>query len=187
MPLGYWVIEQACTQVKEWDRAPATRDLTISVNVSGRQVQQPEFVTELRHTLRTTVLPPRRVTLEFTESVLMRDTEKTRSTLSSMKRLGVRLAIDDFGTGYSSLSYLRRFPIDELKIDRSFIAGMESGPEQLAVVRSIVKLGETLHLDDSGRGNRGPGAASRACASSKRATARASSSPRRSMPTESRP
>jgi EAL domain-containing protein (putative c-di-GMP-specific phosphodiesterase class I) len=146
VPLGYWVIEQACIQAREWDGSPVTRDLSISVNVSGRQVQQTEFVGELRRTLRTYRVQPRRMTLEFTESVLMRDTEQTITTLGALKRLGVRLAIDDFGTGYSSLSYLRRFPIDELKIDRSFIAGMESGPEQLAVVRSIVKLGETLHL-----------------------------------------
>jgi EAL domain-containing protein (putative c-di-GMP-specific phosphodiesterase class I) len=82
----------------------------------------------------------------------MNDTEKTLATLGALKRLGVRLAIDDFGTGYSSLSYLRRFPIDELKIDRSFITGMQTGPAQLAVVRSIVKLGETLHLDTVAEG-----------------------------------
>ena len=93
-----------------------------------------------------------RVTLEFTESLMLGDTDKTVATLVALKRLGVRLAIDDFGTGYSSLSYLRRFPIDQLKIDRSFIAGMISEPGQMAVVRSIVKLGETLHLDTVAEG-----------------------------------
>jgi diguanylate cyclase (GGDEF)-like protein/PAS domain S-box-containing protein len=152
VPLGYWVIEQACRQAREWDASIATRGLRVSVNVSGRQVQQPEFVTELKRTLRATRLPARRLTLEFTESVLMHDTEKTIATLAALKRTGVRLAIDDFGTGYSSLSYLRRFPIDELKIDRSFIASMASGPDQLAVVRSIVKLGQTLHLETIAEG-----------------------------------
>ena len=152
VPLGYWVFEQACLQARRWDLAPSDARPHINVNVSGRQVQQPEFVGELRRMLRATDVQPQRLTLEFTESVLMRDTEKTLSTLSGLKRLGVRLAIDDFGTGYSSLSYLRRFPIDELKIDRSFIASMQSGPAQLAVVRSIVKLGETLHLETVAEG-----------------------------------
>jgi diguanylate cyclase (GGDEF)-like protein/PAS domain S-box-containing protein len=152
VPLGYWVIEQACLQARAWDGVPQTRDLSVSVNVSGRQVQEPEFVDELSKTLAATHVPAGRITLEFTESVLMRDTQKTFETLAALKRLGVRLAIDDFGTGYSSLSYLRRFPIDELKIDRSFITGMASGPEQLAVVRSIVELGESLHLETVAEG-----------------------------------
>jgi diguanylate cyclase (GGDEF)-like protein/PAS domain S-box-containing protein len=152
VPLGYWVMEQAFQQAGAWDEKDATRGLTISVNVSGRQVTQPEFVTEVRRTLRSTRVPPRRVTLEFTESVLMRDTEKTLETLGALKKLGLRLAIDDFGTGYSSLSYLRRFPIDALKIDRSFVGSMGGGPAQLAVVRSIVKLGEQLHLETVAEG-----------------------------------
>jgi diguanylate cyclase (GGDEF)-like protein len=152
VPLGYWVLEQACRQALAWDAGEQTRNLTVAVNVSGRQVQQPGFVAEVRRTLEQTGVVPGRVTLEFTESVLMNDTEKTLTTLGALKRLGIRLAIDDFGTGYSSLSYLRRFPIDELKIDRSFITGMQTGPAQLAVVRSIIKLGETLHLDTVAEG-----------------------------------
>jgi EAL domain-containing protein (putative c-di-GMP-specific phosphodiesterase class I) len=102
--------------------------------------------------LAVTGLEPARLTLELTESVLMQDVEVTMATLGELKRLGVRLAIDDFGTGYSSLSYLRRFPIDELKIDRSFVATVNIGPEQSALVRSILKLGETLHLETVAEG-----------------------------------
>jgi diguanylate cyclase (GGDEF)-like protein/PAS domain S-box-containing protein len=152
VPLGYWVLEQACLQARRWDDASPARVLSINVTVSVRQVQQPDFVASVRRILRATGVSPRRLTLEFTESVLMRDTDRTVAILAALKRLGIRLAIDDFGTGYSSLSYLRRFPIDELKIDRSFIASMDSGPGQLAVVRSIVKLGETLHLETVAEG-----------------------------------
>ena len=96
--------------------------------------------------MKVTAVDPSRVTLEFTESALMRDTEATVETLRQLKELGLRLAIDDFGTGYSSLNYLRRFPIDELKIDRSFVAQMSREPAQLAVVRSVLRLAETLNL-----------------------------------------
>jgi len=102
--------------------------------------------------LARTGLEPGRLTLELTESVLMQDAEAATATLVELKRLGVRLAIDDFGTGYSSLSYLRRFPIDELKIDQSFVASMGDGPEQAAVVLSIIRLGETLHLETVAEG-----------------------------------
>jgi EAL domain-containing protein (putative c-di-GMP-specific phosphodiesterase class I) len=124
----------------------------MSVNVSARQIQEPGFVHEVTQVLAATGLAPERLTLELTESVLMQDVEATATTLDSLKRLGIRLAIDDFGTGYSSLSYLRRFPIDELKIDRSFVASMNTGPDQSALVRSILRLGETLHLETVAEG-----------------------------------
>jgi len=120
--------------------------------VSVRQIQAPGFVDEVAQVLATTGLAPARLTLELTESVLMQDVEQTASTLDALKALGVRLAIDDFGTGYSSLTYLDRFPIDELKIDRSFVATMTTGPDQSALVRSILKLGETLHLETVAEG-----------------------------------
>jgi EAL domain-containing protein (putative c-di-GMP-specific phosphodiesterase class I) len=124
----------------------------VSVNVSARQIQEPAFVQEVAAILATTGLLPERLTLELTESVLMHDVDATATTLNALKALGVRLAIDDFGTGYSSLSYLGRFPIDELKIDRSFVAAMNTGPDESALVRSIVKLGETLHLETVAEG-----------------------------------
>lgn len=146
VPLGRWVLEQACRQAVEWDGTFGAPSLTMSVNVSVRQVQDGVLVSDVAGALGDTGLAPERLLLEFTESVLMQDTESTATILSRLKDLGVRLAIDDFGTGYSSLSYLRRLPIDVVKIDRSFVAAMRHGPEQQAVVRSIVSLSETLHL-----------------------------------------
>ena len=151
VPLGRWVLEQACQQARAWDGETSKR-LTMSVNVSARQIQEPGYVAEVAQVLAATGLAPERLTLELTESVLMQDVEATATTLGSLKALGIRLAIDDFGTGYSSLSYLRRFPIDELKIDRSFVATMNAGPDQSALVRSILKLGETLHLETVAEG-----------------------------------
>jgi diguanylate cyclase (GGDEF)-like protein/PAS domain S-box-containing protein len=153
--LGTWVLEQACRQARAWDDSGVVRPVTINVNVSARQLQETDFVDEVRRILKHTQLPASRVTLEFTESLLLRDTDLTIATLHALKALGVRLAIDDFGTGYSSLSYLRRLPIDELKIDGSFIAGVSSEPDQIAVVRSIVELAETLHLDTVAEGIEG--------------------------------
>jgi len=151
LPLGRWVLEEACRQAVAWD-ARLDQRLAMSVNVSGRQIHQPGFVEEVRGILAATGLQPARLTLELTESVLMQDVGATTVTLTALKALGVRLAIDDFGTGYSSLSYLRRFPIDELKIDRSFVATIEDGAEQSALVRSILKLGETMHLQTVAEG-----------------------------------
>jgi diguanylate cyclase (GGDEF)-like protein/PAS domain S-box-containing protein len=152
--LGKWVLEQACRQARAWDDE-GLPPLTINVNVSARQLQETDFIDQVRRILKDTQLPANRVTLEFTESLLLRDTDLTISTLHALKALGVRLAIDDFGTGYSSLSYLRRLPIDELKIDGSFIAGVSSEPDQIAVVRSIVELAETLHLETVAEGIEG--------------------------------
>ena len=151
LPLGRWVLEEACREAMGWHGGHGA-GLSISVNVSGRQLQQPGFVDEVAAALVASRLAPARLTLELTESVLMHDAEAAAAVLSELKALGVRLAIDDFGTGYSSLSYLRRFPIDELKIDRSFVASMRDGPEQAGVVLSIIKLGETLHLETVAEG-----------------------------------
>jgi EAL domain-containing protein (putative c-di-GMP-specific phosphodiesterase class I) len=152
VPLGAWVLEQACAQAVLWNRGDGAAPVTMSVNVSARQVQTDGFVDEVSRILAMTGLHPHLLLLEFTESVLMQDTASTSETLAGLKRLGVRLGIDDFGTGYSSLSYLRQFPIDVLKIDRSFVAASGNGPEQAAVVRSILQLGETLHIETVAEG-----------------------------------
>jgi EAL domain-containing protein (putative c-di-GMP-specific phosphodiesterase class I) len=151
LPLGRWVLEHACAQAAAWN-AISPKPITISVNVSGRQLQQPSFSSEVSAVLAATGLAPELLTLELTESVLMQDAEAAIAMLSELKSLGVRLAIDDFGTGYSSLNYLRRFPIDELKIDRSFVASLDDGPTQSAVVLSILRLSETLHLETVAEG-----------------------------------
>ena len=152
LPLGRWVLEQACRQARRWELVRPDQPLAMSVNVSGRQVAEAGFVESVAEALRTSGLEPTRLILEFTEGVLMRDTDATTTTLSQLKGLGVRLAIDDFGTGFSSLNYLRLFPIDVLKIDGSFVASMSAGPDQRAVVRAILRLGETLHLSTIAEG-----------------------------------
>jgi diguanylate cyclase (GGDEF)-like protein len=151
LPLGRWVLERACAQAAAWN-AISSAPITMSVNVSGRQLQQPAFPAEVAGVLASTGLAAELLTLELTESVLMQDAEAATAMLVDLKSLGVRLAIDDFGTGYSSLNYLRRFPIDELKIDRSFVASLDDGPTQSAVVLSILRLGETLHLETVAEG-----------------------------------
>jgi diguanylate cyclase (GGDEF)-like protein/PAS domain S-box-containing protein len=146
IPLGRWVLEQACREARRWNDAAAAA-LSVSVNVSGRQVAEADFVDVVAEALGKSGLPPDRLVLEFTENVLIDDSEQSAATLAALKGLGVRLAIDDFGTGFSSLGYLRRFPIDVLKIDGSFVASLSGGAEQRAVVDAILRLGETLHLE----------------------------------------
>jgi diguanylate cyclase (GGDEF)-like protein/PAS domain S-box-containing protein len=150
--LGRWVLDRACRQARAWDALMPGRRLTMSVNVSGRQVAEPGFVDAVSRAITATGFEPARLVLEFTEGVLMQDTAATMATLRALKGLGVRLAIDDFGTGYSSLSYVRQFPIDILKIDRSFVASMGDGPDETALMHSILKLSETLHLETVAEG-----------------------------------
>jgi EAL domain-containing protein (putative c-di-GMP-specific phosphodiesterase class I) len=146
------VLETACREARRWDGQAPRAALSMSVNVSGRQVAEPGFVEVVAEALRKTGLAPDRLVLEFTENVLIEDSAQSAATLAQLKALGVRLAIDDFGTGFSSLGYLRRFPIDVLKIDRSFIASLSAGHETRAVVDAILRLGETLHLETVAEG-----------------------------------
>src|SRR5207249_5114352 len=125
VPIGQWVLEEACQQTRAWQlQFAGERPLVISVNLSGRQLQQPDLIEIVRNALNKTGLPPSCLKLEITESVVMQDAEGTVTTLRGLKALGIQLAIDDFGTGYSSLSYLKRFPVDTLKIDRTFVHGL---------------------------------------------------------------
>jgi diguanylate cyclase (GGDEF)-like protein/PAS domain S-box-containing protein len=152
--LGRWVLRAACRQGREWlDTFPDNPPLAMSVNLSGRQLQQARLVEEVAATLAETGFPADRLVLEITESVLMNDTAITISTLTGLKELGVRLAIDDFGTGYSSLTYLQRFPIDILKIDKTFVDGLGGANiEESAVARTIVALAKTLRLETVAEG-----------------------------------
>ena len=146
LPMGRWVLEQACAQASNWRRQFDNFDLKISVNISARQFQQPGFVSEVSEILRLTQLPPENLVLELTESILVQDSSVAVRKIGDLKELGVQLALDDFGTGYSSLNYLRAFPIDVLKIDKSFIDGVGKGVEESALARAIVQIGETLCL-----------------------------------------
>jgi diguanylate cyclase (GGDEF)-like protein len=147
VPIGRWVLQEATRQAAEWqNRSPLGR-LRMSVNVSVRQFQHPDLVGDVADALQRSGLNPSLLTMEITESLFAQDIEETTRKIQLLKAKGVRLALDDFGTGYSSLSYLRRFPIDTLKIDKSFIDGVTTSPEGHAVVAAIAQLGETLHLE----------------------------------------
>ncbi|WP_029457287.1 sensor domain-containing protein [Solidesulfovibrio alcoholivorans] len=147
LPLGRFVIAEACRQLRDWQRDyPFARGLSVSVNVSCRQFVKDGLVEHVAQVLAETGLPPDCLKLEITESVLMHDARHTAKELSRLKALGVKIAIDDFGTGYSSLSYLRQLPIDHLKIDRSFISGADCDGESQEIVKSIISLARSLGL-----------------------------------------
>jgi diguanylate cyclase (GGDEF)-like protein/PAS domain S-box-containing protein len=153
LQIGRWVMEDACRQAAAWHvEYPADPPLGVNVNVSGKQFLHAGLVDEVAEVLRTTGIDPGSLTLEMTESILVRETETAVSRLRELKALGVRLALDDFGTGYSSLGYLKRFPIDILKIDKSFVDGIGDGAEGSAIVRAIISLGESLSLGVSAEG-----------------------------------
>jgi EAL domain-containing protein (putative c-di-GMP-specific phosphodiesterase class I) len=146
LPLGQWVLEEACQRAQRWQEAyPAEPPLTMNVSVG--QIYQPGLKEIVVQTLRDTGLAPRSLILEITESVMMWDADTAIERLDELKALGVRLAVDDFGTGYSSLSYLRRFPVDVLKIDKSFVDGMGTREREEDLARVIVELGRTLKLE----------------------------------------
>jgi EAL domain-containing protein (putative c-di-GMP-specific phosphodiesterase class I) len=138
------VLETSATQVAQWRRT--FPDLGLNVNVSGHQLVHPRFADNVMRALALAGLPSSAVTLELTESVLMSEPDLGKAALHSLRSLGVQLSIDDFGTGYSSLAYLRELPVDELKIDRAFIARAELTAEDLALVRTIVELAQILGL-----------------------------------------
>jgi diguanylate cyclase (GGDEF)-like protein/PAS domain S-box-containing protein len=148
IPLGGWVLRTACRQLKTWqERFGSQAPGYVSVNVAGAQLQQFEFIEEVRTVLADTGLAPGSLMLELTESSLISDSERNALRLQQLRELGVRLAIDDFGTGYSSLNYLRRFRMDVLKIDRSFTNGVTHPGEEAALVRAMIAMGESLDLD----------------------------------------
>ncbi len=142
--VGRWVLDTACAQAARWHEQG--HDPTMSVNVSMRQLESDSFVEDVRRVLATHDLDPRSLVVEVTETALMKDANSTVSRLQRLKELGVKIAIDDFGTGYSSLAYLRQFPVDVLKIDRSFIASMDGTPDSVALIHTMVELGRALGL-----------------------------------------
>jgi diguanylate cyclase (GGDEF)-like protein/PAS domain S-box-containing protein len=146
IPIGWWVLREACCQMRAWQVQFPTAPLTISVNLSGKQFT-PHLTEQISLLLKETGLDAHSLKLEITESVLMENTELAAAMLEQLRDLGIQLSMDDFGTGYSSLSYLHRFPIDTLKIDRSFINKIDTDGEQLAIVRTIITLAWNLGMD----------------------------------------
>lgn len=147
IPLGWWVLAQACRQMQLWQQHYSlAKDLQLNVNISSRQFSQPNFVNDIHAVLEDTNLPCHRLKLEITEGVLMDHASDVADKLDAIKTLGIKLGIDDFGTGYSSLNYLNAFPVDTLKIDRSFVERMNS-EEGFEIVKTIVNLAHNLHMD----------------------------------------
>jgi diguanylate cyclase (GGDEF)-like protein len=145
--IGAIVLKQACNQMRQWHLEAGRENLTISVNLSGKQLTQTDLIQNVKNTLGQTRLNPSCLRLEITESVVMENAEIATATLQQLRNLGVQLSIDDFGTGYSSLSYLHRFPVNNLKIDRSFIGRMAIGDENLEIVKTICTLANNLGMD----------------------------------------
>jgi len=148
VPIGKWILRKACQQLCSWQwQAPANRNLFMSVNLSSKQVSQPDLVAQIRDILEETNVDPKHLKLELTESAVMQNADMAARLLKRLKDLGVQLSIDDFGTGYSSLGYLHRFPVNTLKIDRSFIGRIGEAAENIEIVRTIVSLAENMGMD----------------------------------------
>jgi EAL domain-containing protein (putative c-di-GMP-specific phosphodiesterase class I) len=145
VPIGRWVLREACRQTRAWLDAGLPR-VRIAVNVSTVELREKDFVAAVRAILTETGLEPRFLELELTETFLMQDAEATATVLQALKDLGVSLALDDFGTGYSSLSHLKRFPIDTLKIDKSFVRDLATDADDASIVSAVISMGGSLHM-----------------------------------------
>ena len=144
MPIGRWVMEMACRQLKAWEDDALRQHLVLSVNVSAREFASKDYVDQVQRILRRTGAHPGRLKLELTESALATDVEDVITKMHALKQLGLTFSLDDFGTGFSSLSYLRRMPIDQLKIDQSFVRNLARDHNDLSIVRTVISLGQNL-------------------------------------------
>ena len=147
VPIGLWVLEAACAQINEWQRDAATKELSIAVNVSAKQLHQPDFADQAQRVLRETAVDASLLKLELTESVVLKNFEETAGLMERLKSLGVRFSLDDFGTGQSSLSYLKKLPLDQIKIDRSFVRDIISDPNDATIVNTIIAMSKAMELD----------------------------------------
>ncbi|MGI9134313.1 MAG: putative bifunctional diguanylate cyclase/phosphodiesterase, partial [Rhodoferax sp.] len=147
LPLGHWVLQTACAQLNAWSQQGATAHLTIAVNVSARQFGMPDFVERLLHLVDQSGAAPERLKLELTESMLLESTSEVIAKMQALKLHGISFSLDDFGIGYSSLAYLKLLPLDQLKIDKSFVQDVLVDPNDAAIARTIVALARSLGLD----------------------------------------
>jgi diguanylate cyclase (GGDEF)-like protein/PAS domain S-box-containing protein len=147
LPIGQWVLENGCARLSAWQDDPLTEKLELAINVSARQFHQAEFVTQVEHALQHHAINPRRLKLELTESMLIDKTEETIKTIQALKDRGIQFSLDDFGTGYSSLQYLKRLPLDQLKIDQSFVHDLAENSSDQAIVQTIIAMAHSLNLD----------------------------------------
>lgn len=146
LPLGHWVLQEGCRLLGEWRHAPALQNLQLSLNVSVRQFQQPDFADQVLSVIQQFDAPPERLTLELTESLLLSDPEGTIKKMQQLQREGVSFALDDFGTGYSSLAYLKVLPLDTLKIDIAFVRDLAVGMQATPIAATIIALAQSLGL-----------------------------------------
>ncbi|HEY4696556.1 MAG TPA: EAL domain-containing protein [Gallionella sp.] len=147
LPIGQWVLETACAQIKAWETNPLACELQLAVNVSARQFHQPDFVEQIRATLKKTGADPARLKLELTESVVLGNIDNAVAKMHELKGIGVHFSMDDFGTGYSSLSYLTQLPLDQLKIDQSFVRNIGIKPTDAVIVQTIIGMGNSLGME----------------------------------------
>jgi EAL domain-containing protein (putative c-di-GMP-specific phosphodiesterase class I) len=147
LPIGHWVLGTACAQLVAWADHPDTAHLTLAVNVSAQQFRQPDYVAQVRSVLERSGARPERLKLELTESMLVNDVDDTIAKMTALQAWGVGLALDDFGTGYSSLSYLKKLPLNQLKIDQSFVRDLLTNPQDAAIARVVVGLAHSMGLD----------------------------------------
>jgi EAL domain-containing protein (putative c-di-GMP-specific phosphodiesterase class I) len=144
IPIGYWTLRRVCERARRWQDEGI--HLPIAVNLSASQFHEPELVRQLASILRATGVSPSMIELEITESMVMRDPERAVAIMHALRAMGVRLSIDDFGTGHSSLGYLKRFPIDRLKVDRSFVRDLPHNGDDLAITRAVIAMAHSLRM-----------------------------------------
>ncbi|GEM_PF-1235045 len=147
LPIGKWVLETACAQLRAWQKDTMTRDLVLAVNVSAKQFRQPDFVVQVHEMVQRHEINPMRLKLELTESLLLNNIEETISTMNDLNKIGIRFSLDDFGTGYSSLQYIKQLPIDQLKIDQSFVRDITFDSSDKAIVRTIIAMANSLNFE----------------------------------------
>jgi len=146
LPIGRWVLETACRQLKAWENNPKARHLKLAVNVSAKQFEQKDFVAQVLEVIEQTGADPTKLKLELTESLLVDSVESTIAKMNELRTSGVLFSLDDFGTGFSSLSSLKRLPLDQLTIDQSFVRDMMNDPNDAAIVRMVIALGQSMGI-----------------------------------------
>ncbi|MEQ1599231.1 MAG: EAL domain-containing protein, partial [Methylotenera sp.] len=147
IPIGQWVLETACAQLKAWQLNKLTCDLTLSINVSAKQFHQVNFVDQVQNSIHKYAINPKLLKLELTESILLESIDDTIIIMNALKKVGIRFSLDDFGTGYSSLQYLKRLPLTQLKIDQSFVRDIVIDSNDKAIVRTIIAMAQSMEME----------------------------------------
>jgi diguanylate cyclase (GGDEF)-like protein len=147
LSIGYWVLDTACAQLKAWEHSALTRHLVLAVNVSSKQFRQDNFVDQVQEIVQRHAINPALLKLEITESLLLKNVEDVIATMTALKELGVQFSLDDFGTGYSCLQYLKRLPLNQLKIDQSFVRDIATDSSDKAIISTIIAMAQNLNLD----------------------------------------